>query len=290
LIDQNKKYDVFICHASEDKESVATPLANALVKEDLKVWYDTFSLGWGDKLMKKITDGIKDSKFGIVILSPKFFEKKWPQLELDVLVGCLDDGELLPLLYNLTPEHIKELLPLLSRIISRSWDNNAETLAKELKVKVQGYQDKVSNTNNYMKYHTSTNITEFSETNYFNPKEFEEFKWGLRRLDPFTDDSDRSPMPSQHFVNLFKLMRECNLKVSEIINLKKGDFDFRHNIIMIRYLNSDIVQKTIIMPKDDIWIQKFLLNYNDEDKIFPINSQTVYQYAKDACRLAGLTV
>lgn len=290
MIDQNKKYDVFICHASEDKESVATPLANALVKEDLKVWYDTFSLGWGDKLMKKITDGIKDSKFGIVILSPKFFEKKWPQLELDVLVGCLDDGELLPLLYNLTPEHIKELLPLLSRIISRSWDNNAETLAKELKVKVQGYQDKVSNTNNYMKYHTSTNITEFSETNYFNPKEFEEFKWGLRRLDPFTDDSDRSPMPSQHFVNLFKLMRECNLKVSEIINLKKGDFDFRHNIIMIRYLNSDIVQKTIIMPKDDIWIQKFLLNYNDEDKIFPINSQTVYQYAKDACRLAGLTV
>lgn len=166
-------------------------------------------------------------------------------------------------------------------------------IQKELgthKVKIKKYQDKVANTNNHMKYRTSTKITEFSKTNYFNPKDFEEFLWGLEKLEPFTGDSGRPPMSAQRFLNLFKLMRECNLKVSDAINLRKRDFDLKHKTIMIRHTNSDKVQKTTSLPKDDMWIQRFLLYYNGEDKIFPTTTQTVRQYAKDACRLAGLTV
>lgn len=146
----------------------------------------------------------------------------------------------------------------------------------------------VGNTNNYTKNQTSTKITEFSKTNYFNPKEFEEFLWGLSLLEPFTDDSSKSPMSAQRFVNLFKLMRECNLKVSDAINLKKRDFDLKNKKIRIRYPNSYKVQRISILPKDDMWIQKFLLYYNDKDKIFSTTAKTVHQYANDACRLAGL--
>jgi len=146
----------------------------------------------------------------------------------------------------------------------------------------------VDNINNDTKHKTSTKITEFVKTNYFNPKDFEEFLWGLTMLEPFTGDSGRPPMSAQRFVNLFKLMRECNLKVSDAINLRKRDFDLKHKTIMIRYPNSDKVQKTITLPKDDIWIQKFLLYYNNKDKIFSTTAKTVRQYAKDACRLTGL--
>ena len=38
------EYDVFISHASEDKNSVVRPLAEALVARGLKVWYDEFEL------------------------------------------------------------------------------------------------------------------------------------------------------------------------------------------------------------------------------------------------------
>lgn len=131
----SKHHDVFICHASEDKNAVARPFAEKLTRAEVDVWYDEFSLRWGSKLMKKITEGIQASKIGIVILSPNFFKKKWAQLELDALVELLnvDDGELLPLRYNLTPEDIKKNLPLLSGILSRSWNDGVDDLVLEVK-------------------------------------------------------------------------------------------------------------------------------------------------------------
>jgi|SRR5579872_5732627 len=134
----------------------------------------------------------------------------------------------------------------------------------------------------------SPEIPEFSKANSLNPIEFKEFLWGLVHLDSFTSDTENPPMTSHYFVNLFRLMHECNLRVSEAINLRKGDFDLRHKIIMIRYPNSDKVQKNVTLPEDGTWLQKFLLRFNDEDRIFPTTSEIVYQYAVDACRLAGL--
>ncbi|MBN1638685.1 MAG: TIR domain-containing protein, partial [Ignavibacteriales bacterium] len=80
-------WDVFISHASEDKEKVARPLALALEKKGLKVWYDEFSLKIGDSLNRKITEGLAKSRFGVVIISPSFLSKEWPQKELDGLVS-----------------------------------------------------------------------------------------------------------------------------------------------------------------------------------------------------------
>ena len=50
-------YDVFISHASEDKDTVVRPLANALLQRGLKVWYDEFELKIGDSLRRKIDKG-----------------------------------------------------------------------------------------------------------------------------------------------------------------------------------------------------------------------------------------
>jgi hypothetical protein len=78
-------WDIFICHASEDKEAIARPLANALKQAGLDVWYDEFTLTLGDSLRRKIDHGLARSRYGAVILSPHFFAKEWPQRELDGL-------------------------------------------------------------------------------------------------------------------------------------------------------------------------------------------------------------
>ena len=79
-----KKYDVFICHASEDKESFVDPLARALKDAGLTVWYDQFVLEWGDTLRGAIDRGLVDSRYGIVVFSPGFLKrKKWTEHELD---------------------------------------------------------------------------------------------------------------------------------------------------------------------------------------------------------------
>jgi hypothetical protein len=84
--DKNDEWDVFISHASEDKNEIARPLAEALRAKGLRVWYDDFSLQLGDSLRQSIDRGLGRSRFGVVILSPRFFEKHWPQQELNGLV------------------------------------------------------------------------------------------------------------------------------------------------------------------------------------------------------------
>jgi hypothetical protein len=78
-------HDVFICHASEDKPDVARSLALALKERGKTVWLDEMEIQIGDSLRRKIDQGIRSSRFGVVILSPSFFAKRWTQHELDGL-------------------------------------------------------------------------------------------------------------------------------------------------------------------------------------------------------------
>jgi predicted GTPase len=83
-------WDFFISHASEDKP-LAREIAFALAKRGKRIWFDEFTLNAGDSLRRSIDFGLARSRFGIVILSPHFFAKEWPNKELDALVAR-DDG------------------------------------------------------------------------------------------------------------------------------------------------------------------------------------------------------
>ena len=121
-VDSDDYYDVFISHATEDKEEVARPLAVALDAEGLRVWYDEFELKIGDSLRRKIDNGVARSRFGVVIISPSFFAKSWPQYELDGLVTKAVTGEqvLLPLWHNVTKSEVIEHSPSLADKVARS--------------------------------------------------------------------------------------------------------------------------------------------------------------------------
>lgn len=79
----NKKWDIFISHASEDKETFVRDLAKKLRSFKIKVWYDEFTLKPGDSLVNSIDKGILDSEFGLIILSKNFFNKNWTDYEKD---------------------------------------------------------------------------------------------------------------------------------------------------------------------------------------------------------------
>ena len=53
------EYDVFISHASEDKEPFVEELVHALRDRDIRVWYDSINIGWGDSLRSQIDNGLK---------------------------------------------------------------------------------------------------------------------------------------------------------------------------------------------------------------------------------------
>ncbi len=129
------EWDVFICHASEDKEAFVRPLAEALQKRGLRVWYDEFTLKVGDSLREAIDRGLASSQFGVVILSPHFLAKKgWSQKELAGLMAREVDGRkvILPIWHNITAEQLRAYSPVLTdRVASRS-EKGVEVVVEDL--------------------------------------------------------------------------------------------------------------------------------------------------------------
>lgn len=130
-----REYDVFISHASEDKDGVARPLALALRNRGLSVWYDEFELKIGDSLRRKIDTGLARSNFGIVIISRYFIKKGWPNYELDGLVTRSVSGEqvLLPIWNDITKQEVIDYSPSLADKLARNTATNTiDEIADEI--------------------------------------------------------------------------------------------------------------------------------------------------------------
>lgn len=118
-------WDVFISPAGEDKEDFVRPLARALRARGLSVWFDELTLIVGDSLRRSIDRGLARSRFGVVVISPYFLDKEWPQRELDGLAAREVDGTkvILPVWHNITAEHLRARSPMLAdRIAALSSD------------------------------------------------------------------------------------------------------------------------------------------------------------------------
>ena len=133
---EQEAYDVFISHAWEDKEDFVKELATKARDAGIKVWYDKFSLQWGDSIRQKIDAGLASSYFGIAVLSPSFFAKSWTQYELD---GLLDKvaggtGRLLPIWHKLTKDELTKHAPSLGQVLALNTSTmSTDDIVKELK-------------------------------------------------------------------------------------------------------------------------------------------------------------
>lgn len=115
-------YDVFISHASEDKDTIVRSLATELMARGLKVWYDEFTLRIGDSLRQKIDRGLAGSRVGLVVLSRSFVSKGWSNYELDGIVTRTVSGEqiLLPIWHKITKQEVFDFSPSLADEVARS--------------------------------------------------------------------------------------------------------------------------------------------------------------------------
>lgn len=127
----DSEYDVFISHASEDKTPFVEELVKALQDKDVKVWYDSLSIAWGDSLRKQIDEGLKKSRFGIVVLSENYIKKGWTQYELDGLfdIEMAKGKTILPIWHNITKQQVMDFSPTLA---GRKALTSATMTAKEI--------------------------------------------------------------------------------------------------------------------------------------------------------------
>jgi hypothetical protein len=130
--------DVFICHASEDKPTVVEPLVTALEQANISYWYDKAEIQWGDSITQKVNEGLKISKFVIVVLSPAFLNKNFPQHELYSVLNIeiySKEVKVLPLVAvsnKEEKENILKSLPILNSKAYETWDGNTDKIIQAL--------------------------------------------------------------------------------------------------------------------------------------------------------------
>jgi hypothetical protein len=135
-----KQYDVFISHASEDKDDFVRPFATLLREKGLKVWYDEFELKIGDKLRRKIDEGLSKTRYGVVVLSNFFFAKEWPQKELDGLFAIEDNGQdvILPIWHKISKNEVLKYSPTIAGILALNTSSfSIEEIAEKIVEKVK---------------------------------------------------------------------------------------------------------------------------------------------------------
>lgn len=133
--EQSHLWDLFISHASEDKDSFVRPLAQTLRALGLEVWYDEFSLSIGDSLSRSIDKGIARSRYGVVVISPSFIAKRWPEYELRGLVTREIEGEktILPVWHGITRSDVARFSPTLAdKVAIRTQDAKASDIAIQI--------------------------------------------------------------------------------------------------------------------------------------------------------------
>jgi hypothetical protein len=133
--DHDPEYDLFLSHASEDKESIARPLYAVLVAASVSVWFDEAVLKLGDSLRQKIDQGLARCRYGVVILSPNFLSKRWPQRELDGLVAReTSSGEkaILPIWHQLDRDTLLRYSPTLADRVAGHSDEGVEALVRKI--------------------------------------------------------------------------------------------------------------------------------------------------------------
>lgn len=130
-----RTWDVFLSHASEDKTTIAVPLAQALAERGVTVWLDQAVIRIGDSLRRHIDQGIRSSRFAAVVLSDAYFSKGWTQYELDgiVTLGIGGRQNLLPIWHGIDHAGVAAHSPSLADKLARSTaDTTMDAIADEI--------------------------------------------------------------------------------------------------------------------------------------------------------------
>ena len=136
-----RKPDAFIAHDSRDKNDLARPLAIALSKMGLIVWYDEFSLKPGDRLSESIDKGLTECRCSVLLVSKNLLEKTtWANTEMSALLtrAIAEANSLIPIWVDVDAKLVAVRSARLADIVSINHSGDVEDLACRIYAAVGG--------------------------------------------------------------------------------------------------------------------------------------------------------
>jgi RNA-directed DNA polymerase len=130
-------YDVFISHASEDKDDVARPIFEACQRAGVKAFLDEAHIGWGQSFTTKINSALGAARTILAVVSNRSVAKDWPLAEVNTALALEVNGhkKVVPLLVG-DPDLTR--LPLIGAKDAMRWTGDADAVAARLKRALAG--------------------------------------------------------------------------------------------------------------------------------------------------------
>jgi hypothetical protein len=127
-------FDVFISHASEDKEEFVKPLIHDLQDYSINFWLDEFEIGWGNSIIRRLNEGLSSSKYVLILLTDNFLNKNWTKTELESALSAeITTNKLIVLPIMVTnSETVFSLFPLLRSKLYLNWSEGTQKIASKL--------------------------------------------------------------------------------------------------------------------------------------------------------------
>lgn len=121
--DMVREFDVFLSHASEDKDQ-ARRLKDKLESHGLSVFFDETSIAWGESIVEKINHGLLKSSYFLPLLSSNFAKKGWANKELNsaISMNANRKGRILPI--KTEDFSVEDNYPLLNETLYRVWPSS----------------------------------------------------------------------------------------------------------------------------------------------------------------------
>ena len=122
-----EKYDLFLCHAWDDRKGAAKELCDKLIAKGVSVWFSEKDLPLGSTMLREIDKGLAKSRAGIVLVTPAFLKRVENEGVADKeLSALLAKDRLVPIVHNTTYDALRDVSPLLG---SRSGlDTNEDSM------------------------------------------------------------------------------------------------------------------------------------------------------------------
>lgn len=129
-----EKYDLFLCHAWDDRKGVAKELCDKLVAKGVSVWFSEKDLPLGTTMLREIDKGLAKSRAGIVLVTPAFLKRVENEgVAEKELSALLAKDRLIPIVHNTTYDALRDVSPLLgSRSGLDTGEDNMDEIAAKL--------------------------------------------------------------------------------------------------------------------------------------------------------------
>jgi hypothetical protein len=126
--------DVFLCHAWDDRNGIATELHDQLVSRGVSVWFSNKDVALGTSLLREIDKGLAKSRVGIVLVTPALLRRVQAEGIADKELSALLARDLLvPIVHDTSYEALRNVSPLLG---SRSGLSTAEDSMADIALKL----------------------------------------------------------------------------------------------------------------------------------------------------------